>query len=153
MRITFLFSSMGLCAVPICALAGVSLYQGGGAEQAVTPFAVERANKTDRLAGAYNVRREFLPAISVEVAGKSDAIVTVRDRDGRILYRLDPAERITIVAKRLMQPRAAPRAAERGLAPGKPASSDPARELPDGCEGAFSPYAAERGVSEGPCGP
>jgi hypothetical protein len=108
----------------------------------LTPFAVgvERANKTDRMVGAFNVRREFLPAISVEVTGKSDAVVTVRGRDGRMLYRLDPAERVTIVAKRMMQPTTAPRTSGRGLAPREPASSDATRELPDGCEGAFSPY-------------
>jgi hypothetical protein len=63
MRMAFLTSSIGLCAIPFCAWAGVSLYQGGAAEQAVTPFAVERTNKTDRMVGAFNVHGEFLPAI------------------------------------------------------------------------------------------
>jgi hypothetical protein len=48
-------------------------------------------------------RADGVPAISVEVAGKSDAVVTVRDRHGRMLYRLDPAGRMTIVAKRMTQ--------------------------------------------------
>jgi len=88
---------------PIVRRAGVSLYEGSAAEQTMTPFAVERANKTDRMAGALNGRGEYVPAISVEVAGKSDAVVTVRDRDGRMLYRLDPAERTTIVSKRIVE--------------------------------------------------
>jgi hypothetical protein len=144
MRMAFLTSSIGLCAIPFCAWAGVSLYQGGAAEQAVTPFAVERTNKTDRMVGAFNVHGEFLPAISVEVDGKSDAVVTVRDRDGRMLYRLDPAERMTIVAKRMTQTPAVQKPSGQGSAPREPTSSDATKELPDGCEGAFSPYVEPR---------
>jgi hypothetical protein len=140
MRMAFLTSSIGLCAIPFCAWAGVSLYQGGAAAETVTPFAVERTNKTDRMVGAVNGRGEYVPAITVEVAGKSDAVVTVRDRDGRMLYRLDPAERLTIVAKRMMQTPVVPRLSGHEVAPPQPAPSDATRELPDGCEGAFSPY-------------
>jgi hypothetical protein len=140
MRMAFLTSSIGLCAIPFCAWAGVSLYEGGAAEQIVTPSAVERTNKTDRMVGVLRLRGEFLPAISVEVAGKSGAAVTVRDREGRMLYRLDPAEHMTIVAKRMMQTPAVPGQSGHGVAPREPASSDATRELPDGCEGAFSPY-------------
>jgi hypothetical protein len=134
MRMAVLTSSIGLCAIPLCAWAGVSLYQGGAAAQTVTPFAVERTNKTDRRVGAVNRRGEYVPAISVEVAGKSDAVVTVRDRGGRILYRLDPAERVTIVAKRMTQKPAVPRLSGHEVAPPQPAPSDVTRELPDGCE-------------------
>jgi hypothetical protein len=137
MRMAVLTSSIGLCAIPWYAWAGVSLYQGGAAAQT---FAVKRMNKTDRMVGAVNRRGEYVPAISVEVAGKSDAVVTVRDRDGRMLYRLDPAERLTIVAKRMTQKPAVPRPSGHGVAPPQPAPSDVIRELPDGCEGAFSPY-------------
>jgi hypothetical protein len=140
MRMAFLTSSIGLCAIPFCAWAGVSLYQGGAAEQAVRPFAVERTNKTDRMVGAVKSRGEYVPAISVEVVGKSDAVVTGRDRAGRMLYRLDPAERTTIVAKRMMQPPDVARPSGHGVGPPQPAPSDATRELPDGCEGAFSPY-------------
>jgi hypothetical protein len=71
---------------------------------------------------------------SVEVAGKSDSVVTVRGRDGRM--RLDPARRMTIVAKVTT----VPNSPGHRLAPREPAPSDAAKELPDGCEGAFSPY-------------
>jgi hypothetical protein len=138
MRMAFLTSSIGLCAIPFCAWAGVNLY--GGVTQTTTPFAVERTNKTDRMVGAVKGRGEYVPAISVEVVGKSDAVVTVRDRDGRMLYRLDPAERTTIVAKRMMQTPDVLRPFGRGVGPPQPAPSDATRELPDGCEGAFSPY-------------
>jgi hypothetical protein len=141
MRMAFLTSSIGLCAIPLCAWAGVSLYEGGAADQTVIHFAVDRANKTDRMVSAFNVRGEFLPAISVEVAGKSDAVFTVRDRDGNMLYRLDPAERMTVVAKRMLQTPVAPGPSGHRLAPREPASSDASKELPDGCESAFSPYA------------
>jgi hypothetical protein len=99
----------------------------------VTPFAVERTNKTDQMVGTFNLGGELPPAISVEIAGRSDAVITVRDRDGRMLYRLDPGERMTIVTKRMMQPPAAPRSR-------RPVSSGATNELPDGCESAFSPY-------------
>jgi hypothetical protein len=58
-----------------------------------------------------------------------------------MLYRLDPAERMTIVAKRMVRTLVVPRPSGHGVAPPQPASSDATRELPDGCEGAFSPYA------------
>jgi hypothetical protein len=92
------------------------------------------------MVGAVNGRGEYVPAISVEVDGKSDAVVTVRDRDGRMLYRLDPAERMTIVAKRMTQTPALQKPSRQGSAPREPASSDATKELPDGCESAFSPY-------------
>jgi hypothetical protein len=140
MRMAFLTASIGLCAIPFWAWAGVSLYQGGAAEQTVTLFAVERTNKTDRMVGAVNVRGEYLPTISVEVAGKSDSVVTARGRDGRVLYRLDPPRRMTIVAKGMMQTPTVLRPPGHRLAPRDPAKSDATRELPDGCESAFSPY-------------
>jgi hypothetical protein len=53
MRMTFLTPSIGLCAIPFCAWAGVSLYEGRAAEQqTVTPFAVERTK--DRPHGRRN---------------------------------------------------------------------------------------------------
>jgi hypothetical protein len=140
MRMAFLTAPIGLCAIQFCAWAGVSLYQSGAAEQTVTPFAVERTNKTDRMVGAINVRGVYFPTISVEVAGNSDSIVTVRGRNGRILYRLDPPRRMTIIAKGMMQTPSVPRPPGHQLPPREPGQSDATKELPDGCEGAFSPY-------------
>ncbi len=134
MRMAFLSSPIVLCAIPFCAWAGASLY-GSAPEQAVTPFTVQRANKTDRIVGPSNVHGEDLTTISVEVAGKSDAVITVRDRDGRMLYRLDPAGRMTTVSKRAISRPARPRLP--GYETPRPGAD---KGLPDGCEGAFSPY-------------
>jgi hypothetical protein len=91
--------------------------------------------------GDFNVDGEFLSPISIEVDGKSDAVITVRDRNRRMLYRLDPTERMTIVAKRIIRPSARPQTSGQGGGSRKPASTGAIKELPDGCEGAFSPYA------------
>jgi hypothetical protein len=140
MRMAYLAMFAGLCAIASCALGGVSFYEKSGAEKAISPpsTAVGRTNKSDRVVRAFNVRGAVMPAFSVEIVGAPDAAVTVRDDEGSILYRVSPTERITIVAKRAVQkPFATP---ERVSAPQEPGSSDAAKELPDGCEGAFSPY-------------
>jgi hypothetical protein len=67
------------------------------------------------------------PSIFVESSGNSDVII--RDRAGRILFAVDNATRATTVAKQ----------SGRGLRPMISPSAE--KELPDGCEGAFSPYA------------
>ncbi len=136
MQIAILTWSIGLCAIPLGAWAGASLYQANAAEASVTPLVVERANKTDWMPGVVKLRGECLPSISVEVDGKSDAVITVWYRNRHILYRLDPAERTTIVAKHERRHSAPPLSSGQ-----KPASTDPVKDLPDGCEGAFSPYA------------
>ena len=139
MRMAYLTVSAGLCAIASCAW-GVSFHEKGGAEKTISrvPSAVERANKSDRVVRAFNVPGAVLPAFSVEIVDSPDAAVTVRNHDGRILYRVSPAERMTIVAKRAVQtPIATP---QRVPAPQEIGSSDAAKELPDGCESAFSPY-------------
>jgi hypothetical protein len=140
MRMAYLTMSAGLCAIASCAWGGVSFYEKGGAEKAISPLpsAVERTNKSDRVVRAFNVRGAVTPAFSVEIVDAPDAAVTIRDHDGSILYRVSPTDRITVVAKRAVQkPFATP---ERVSAPQELGSSDTARELPDGCESAFSPY-------------
>jgi hypothetical protein len=105
---------------------------------------VERAHKSDRLIHPFNVGGAEMPVVSVDVARRLDVAITVRDRDGRVLYQVDPENHMTIVAKRMMERTrpvsAAPTHDTAG--PGKAISSPSDRELPDGCEGAFSPYAA-----------
>jgi hypothetical protein len=140
MRMAYLTMSAGLCAIASCAWGGVSFHEKGGAEKTIArvPSAVERANKSDRVVRAFNVRGAVMPAFSVEIVDAPDAAVTVRDHDGSILYRVSPTERITVVAKRAVQkPFTTP---ERVSAPQELGSSDAAKELPDGCESAFSPY-------------
>jgi hypothetical protein len=137
MRMAYL--TVSLCAIASCAWGGVSFYEKGGAEKTrvSAPSAVERTNKSDRIVRAFNVRGAAMPAFSVEIGGTLDAAVTVRNRDGSILYRVSPTERMTVVAKRAQTPVVKP---GRAPAPQENGASDTARELPDGCEGAFSPY-------------
>ena len=53
-------------------------------------------------------------------------------------YRISPTERMTVVAKRVPQkPVVTP---GRMSAPQESGSPETARELPDGCESAFSPF-------------
>jgi hypothetical protein len=134
MRIIYLTVSAGLCVVPLCAWAGVSFYDHG-----VTPVAsstVERATKGDRTQRAFNVGT---PAFSVEFAGQPYSTVTVRDRDGSLLYQVDPDNRMTIVAKRTDRTRAIPATSQHATDQENPVIVLP---LPEGCESAFSPYAA-----------
>jgi hypothetical protein len=133
MRMVYLTVGAGLCAIASCAWGGVRFYEKGGAEKSEIslPSTVERTNKSDRMVRAFNLRGAVMPAFFVEIAD-SQAAVTVRDRDGSILYRVSPTERVTVVAKRAVQ---TPVSAPQGIG-----SSDTAKELPDGCEGAFSPY-------------
>jgi hypothetical protein len=112
----------------------VRFYEKGGAEKSEIslPATVERTNKGHRLVRAFNRRGAVMPAFFVEIAD-SQAAVTVRDRDGSILYQVSPNERVTVIAKRAVQ-------APFVSAPQGIGSPDTAKELPDGCEGAFSPY-------------
>jgi hypothetical protein len=141
MKTIYLTMSAGLCAIS-CAWGGVSFY---GAEKAEslpsmerTKSTVERTNKSNRMVRPFNVRGAVMPAFFVEIADILETAVTVRDREGNILYRVSPIERMTIVAKRAVQTRVV--APDRASAPMEIGASDPARELPDGCESAFSPY-------------
>ncbi len=96
--------------------------------QALVPsVSIERSGKADQLKPVKGSTRPS-DAIAVELTGPSD--VVIRDRVGNILFAVDHAARTTIVGKQHRQNATfpdTPRAAE--------------RPLPDGCEGAFSPYA------------
>jgi hypothetical protein len=148
MRLAYLMISAGVCAIPLCAWAVASIYAGSVASisepQSAAPVVVERAHKSDRLVHPFNVGGAEMPVISVDVAGRLDAAITVRAGDGRMLYQVDPENHTTVIAKRMMErTRPAPAPPHDTALPGKPVlSSPPDRELPDGCEGAFSPYAA-----------
>jgi hypothetical protein len=87
---------------------------------------VERTGKSDRLTSIKG-SADASNAIGVELAGPSD--VVIRDRDGNILFAVDHSARTTTVGKQRRKPITfpdGPQAVERAL--------------PDGCEGAFSPY-------------
>jgi hypothetical protein len=139
MKMAYLTMTAGLCAVASCAWGGVKLHEKAGADtRPPVPSAIERTNKSDRMVRAFNVRGAVMPAFSVEILDLPRAAVTIRDHDGSILYRISPTERMTVVAKRAPQkPVVTP---ERMSAPQESESSETARELPDGCESAFSPF-------------
>ena len=130
----YLTISAGLCAVPLCAWAAV--FSDGRAPQSVAPSTMERAAKGDRTLAPFNVGS---PGVSVEMADQPNSAITVRDRDGSMIYRVDPAKRTTTVAKRTNHNRAIPATPHGASKQVNPVTLLP---LPEGCESAFSPYAA-----------
>jgi hypothetical protein len=87
---------------------------------------VDRTAKSDRLVHARGPQGRA-NAVAIELSGPSDLVI--RDRLGNIVFAVDHAARTTIVGKqgggRLTSPEA----------PG-----EAHKPLPEGCEGAFSPY-------------
>jgi hypothetical protein len=86
---------------------------------------VDRTAKSDRLARARGVQ-DAPNAVAIDLSGPSD--VVIRDRRGFILFAVDHLARTTIVGRqggRLTSPEVFGQA-------DKP--------VPEGCEGAFSPY-------------
>jgi hypothetical protein len=152
MRSACMTMFVGIGAAPLCIWAGVSLYGANAAprfESRAPAWAiVEETRKGDRLTSPVKVAADALGTgdsafASVEVAGRLESAITIRDQNGWLLYSADPATRTTVIAKRMMiHERSLPQG-NRGPADPKRASSPPG-EMPDGCEGAFSPYAAPR---------
>jgi hypothetical protein len=141
MRLAFQLIPIAICAIPLGAWAGASLYSATPRTDSLAPAAaaVERSHKGSLLVRPFGRTGAEIPVVEVEVNGRLDAAITLRDRDGQVLYRADPVNQVTTVAKR----------APARVAPAPPAAepvSTPAPEsaMPDGCEGAFSPYAAPR---------
>jgi hypothetical protein len=87
---------------------------------------VNRTAKADRLVRAREVHGPA-NAIAVELTGQSD--VVIRDWRGFVLYAVDHSARTTIVGKQ---------GGGRMTLPAAPAQTHEA--VPEGCEGAFSPY-------------
>ncbi len=152
MRSACVMTSVGICVAALCIWAGASLYVANAAPEVANTEAtramVDRTHRGDRQ--TLSIISVVDPAgaddtgfASVEVAGQPASAIVIRDQSGRLLYSMDPATRTTVVAKRPMMhgrfvPPTSPETADR-----KPAAS-PSVELPDGCEGAFSPYAAPK---------
>jgi hypothetical protein len=127
MRLIYLTVCAGLCAGPLYAWAGVF-------SETPKPHAVgERTAKGDRILVPFNVGNS---GVSVEITGQPKTAITVRDRDGSMIYRVDPASRTTTVAKRT---------GRGAISPGEQTSKRDnfvnLMPLPEGCESAFSPYA------------
>jgi hypothetical protein len=88
---------------------------------------VDHFHKGDRLARPKT--GAGMGSIAVEISGRSD--IVVRDTEGNILFAVDNAAHATTVAKQLA----------RGARSRKNIAAPVETDLPDGCEGAFSPYA------------
>jgi hypothetical protein len=143
MRLAFQLIPAVICAIPLGAWAGASLYASVPRADDFAPAAVERAHKSSLLVRPFGKTGAEVPVVEIEVNGRLDAAITLRDRDGQVLYRADPVAHVTTVAKRAVPARAvsAPPAAEpESTTP----TAAPGTPMPDGCEGAFSPYAAPR---------
>jgi hypothetical protein len=131
MRLIHLTICGGLCGIPLGALAAAFHDEPmPHSSQWTTPSPVEGSTKGNRTLTPFNVG---VPGVSVEISGQLNFAITVRDSRGNMIYQVDPANRLTIVAKRTG------RIPEFSATQKMPAISLP---LPEGCEGAFSPYAA-----------
>ena len=152
MRSASLLMTVGAFTAPVCIWAGANLYSANGSTElenrAPTTWAtIERTHKSDRLmsfvkTGADTSGLTDSAFAAIEVAGPLASAIVVRDQNGRVLYSADPATRTTLIAKRPASPASPPPNKDREIRDPKEAS--PPREIPEGCEGAFSPYAAPR---------
>ncbi len=136
---------IGLCAGSVCLLAGAALLAADAAHgpndgtRLSTHVSADSARKSDRLWLPFALpgggpRADFA---AIELAAPAVSAITVRDRNGNVIYRVDPRSQTTIIAERVFSAGNQDNA-DRSRAP-------VARQaLPVGCEGAFSPYAAPR---------
>jgi len=153
MRLAFWVMTAGLFAAGMCIWTGAGSY---GTNSRVEPqnrnrepawATIERTRKSDRLVSSVKSAPNasgFADSAfaAIEVAGPLVSAVVVRDHNGRVLYSADPATRTTLIAKRPILPTSFPPAKDRESL--DPKEVLPPGEMPDGCEGAFSPYAAPR---------
>jgi hypothetical protein len=102
----------GLFAITLCLGAGAALYMNNSrfwttdAIAAIEdkPQLVNRSHKDDRLAMIVDPSpRSADPQDGfgmLEVQGPLNAIITIRDASGRLMFELDPQRRTTVIAKR-----------------------------------------------------
>jgi hypothetical protein len=117
-----------LCAASVMLIAqGTSALSHPSRSAAPASFAhVDRTAKSDRLMrprGAQSTAN----AVAIELSGPSD--VVIRDHRGNIVFAVDHSARTTIVGKQ---------GGRRLTSPEVPGEVH--KPLPEGCEGAFSPY-------------
>jgi hypothetical protein len=140
MRLAFQVIPAVICAIPLGAWAGASLYSGAPRidDPVQVAASIERAHKGSQIVRPFGTGADA-PLVDVEVNGRLDVAITLRDRDGQVIYRADPVNHVTTMAKR-----------GAGRKPAAPVAREPETKaapheaMPDGCEGAFSPYAAPR---------
>lgn len=102
---------------------------------------INRAAKGDRLAPIRPGEKQTVA--SIEVVGVSNAAIIYRDREGNMLYRTDPLNNVTVIAKGVKLPEVTVRQDARSSitsvpidVPGK---ADEKTKMPIGCEAAVSP--------------
>jgi len=151
MRSASLLMTVGAFTASVCIWAGANLYGADGStepENRAPPWAtIERTHKSDRLVSLVKTAANTggladSAFAAIEVAGPLASAIVVRDQNGRVLYSADPATGTTRIAKRPILPASSPPMKDREVLDSKEVS--PPREIPEGCEGAFSPYAAPR---------
>jgi hypothetical protein len=117
----------------LCAAVVMLIAQGTSAlsnpSRSATPASVahvDRTAKSDRLARARGSQASA-NAVAIELSGPSD--VVIRDQRGNIVFAVDHSARTTTVGKQ---------GGRRLTSPEVPGEAQ--KPLPEGCEGAFSPY-------------
>jgi hypothetical protein len=122
---------------------------------------IDRAHKTDSLAGKRIQRAQERAVATVELVGLRDPAIIYRDRDGRVLFQTDPLTNITTVAKGAVLPEITVRETAQSAArrvpvtPSAATSRDPPVPppdlrrkpqtkpvIPEGCDPAASPIAS-----------
>lgn len=132
MRSIYYAMSATVCAIPLCAWAAFHAIPAHAVTLSLQSVSEAVSAKGDRTVSPFNVGN---PSVSVELSDHPQTVITIRDPNGSLLYQVDPAARTTTVAKRA------------GRAVPTPVTSSVNAPLvrlplPDGCESAFSPYAA-----------
>lgn len=117
-------------------------FQNPAATAASGPV-VNRAAKGDRVAPVQPGEKQTVATI--EVVGVRDAAIIYRDRDGNILYRTDPMNNVTVIAKGVKLPDVTVRQDARSSITPVPVNV-PAKgektKMPIGCESVASPIAS-----------
>lgn len=131
------------------------------AAAATATTVVDRARKGDRLGVARRGNDQDMVIATVEIIGLRDAAVVYRARDGRVLFRTDPIENATVVAKGVVLPEVTIRHTRRPALetvpaavktvplppPGDAGSTASEPKILEGCDPAFSPLTARANFS------
>ena len=119
-----------------------AFYYPTSPERADAP--INRAAKGDRLAPVLPGDKQAVA--SIEVVGVHDAAITYRDRDGNVLYRTDPLNNVTVIAKGVKLPEVTVRQdATSSVTPvpiDVPAKTSEKTKMPVGCEPSVSAIAS-----------
>jgi hypothetical protein len=127
-RISCFSIATALCAASVVLVAqGTSAFSRPSRSATPASFAhVDRAAKSDRLVRATGAQGSA-NAVAIDLSGPSD--VVIRDHRGNILFAVDHSVHTTIVGK------------QGGGSMALPVDPREANKpVPEGCEGAFSPY-------------